>query len=785
MGKNNYNFQEREEYWRNFWDKENIYKFTSNNKNPYYTVDTPPPYVSAEHLHPGHIMSYSQAEFIVRFKRMNGFNIFYPMGFDDNGLPTERFVEKKYNINKNNIIRAEFIKKCLKETEIGSAKYKNLWTLLGISVDWSKTYSTMNSHSQRIAQWSFIDLFKKKRLVRKDEPIYWCSSCQTALAQADIEDDERESSLNFITFKSLNKKDLLIATTRPEFLPACLALFVNPSDKRYKKLIGNKAIVPIFNYEVPILADESVDVNFGTGLMMVCSWGDWEDVKKVKEHNLTPKVILNKDGTLNNNTGILSGLNIKQAQKKITNILKEDGWLKKQEKIKHIIPIHERCDTPIEILKTKQWFIKILDKKNQLLAQAEKMNWHPQEMKRKYIDWVNSLKWDWCISRQRYYGVPFPIWYCSSCKEIIFPDDKDLPIDPIEDKPKINKCFKCGNKEFIPEKDVMDTWMTSSCTPLIARELIKDSIIKDKLIPFSLRPQAFEIIRTWLFYTVVKFLYHFKKIPFKDIMISGHGLDDKGKKFSKRLGNFVPPEKVVEQYGADAIRYWATGSTLGKNLRYNEDEIKKGKRTVTKLYNAAKFCFSHFNRVDYSKLKLSDLKIEDKWILHHLNETVKKTTKYFDSYHYSKAKQEIDDFFWKLFCDNYLEFVKHRLYKAKPDESAKSVLYQCLFSIIKMYAPIIPFITEEIYQEYFYHIKKDNKSIHLSNWPKVINGLSIKKNDLNDFNDILNIISEIRKYKSDNQIPLGEEIARYRLKEDIPKKYINFVQSVTRVKKIV
>ncbi|MFA6466353.1 MAG: valine--tRNA ligase [Patescibacteria group bacterium] len=780
-----YNFQDREKYWREFWDNKEIYKFDSSSQKPFYLVDTPPPYVSADHLHVGHIMSYSQAEFIVRYKRMRGYEVFYPMGFDDNGLPTERFVEKKYKINKNEISRSDFIKKCLEETKIGSQTYKNLWQEMGISIDWSKTYSTINEHSQRVSQWSFIDLYKKGKMTRKDEPSYWCTTCQTAVAQADLEDKEEDSFLNYINFKSADSdKNYLISTSRPELLAACVALFVNPEDKRYQDVIGRKAIVPIFDYEVPILSDEDVDIDFGTGMMMVCTWGDGEDVKKSKKHNLEIRSILQKNGRLNELAGEFANYKIKEARQEIIEKLKASGHLQKQESINHVLNVHERCSTPVELIKAKQWFINVLESKEELIKQADKMNWYPEFMKQRYIDWVQALKWDWCISRQRYYGVPFPIWYCQKCGEVILPKEESLPVDPINSQPDISSCPKCGAHDFVPENDVMDTWMTSSCTPIIISKLFADKKIQDKLYPSSLRPQAFEIIRTWLFYTVVKSFYHFNDVPFKDIMISGHGLDDSGQKISKRLGNFVPPEKIIERYGADSLRYWATGANLGENLRYNEDEVKKGNRTITKLHNASEFCFSHFKGEDYSQIKIENLEPADKWILHYLNETLTKVTEHFDAYQYAKAKGEIDNFFWAYFCDNYLEFIKHRLYREESDQVAKSVLYQVMLGIIKMYAPIMPYITEEIYHSYFDKFEKDI-SIHLSKWPEVIKKLNFSQAELDEFSQAVELIKEIRKFKSANQFSLAVELDDFQSPIAISEKHREFVSLVGRVKNII
>jgi len=782
--KERYNIKEREEHWRKFWEKGRIYRFDSKSKKPVFSVDTPPPYVSADHLHAGHIMSYSQAEFMVRYKRMKGYNVFYPMGFDDNGLPTERFVEKKYKIDKNKVSRSEFIKKCLKETKRGAENYKNLWTLLGISVDWSKTYSTINEHCRKISQWSFLDLYKKKKIVRKSEPIHWCTRCQTALAQADLEDREVEGIMNYIKFSLEDNTSITIATTRPELIPACVALFFNPKDKRYTKLKGKKAIIPLLNYEIPILEDKTVDPEKGTGLMMVCTFGDSEDICKWKEYKLDTRIIFNKEGKLNEKGGKYEGLSVSEARKKIIEDLKKNKLVEKEEKITHTLNVHERCETPIEFITTKQWFIDVLGVKKDLLKRGEKLNWFPKHMKKRYDEWVDSLKWDWCISRQRYFGVPLPVWYCDSCKEVILPKEKDLPVDPTEDKPPIKECPKCKSK-IIPEKNVMDTWMTSSMTPVIGAKLVEDKKMQGKLYPSTLRPQAFDIIRTWLFYTIVKSHYHHNSLPFKDAMISGLGLDAKGKKISKRFGNFTDPVKIINQWGADALRYWATGTKLGENMRYSEEEIRKGKRTVTKLWNAAKFCSISFEKSDPKKTS-AKLHPEDKWILGELYKTIGETEKNFEKYEYSKARNATDSFFWNTFTDNYLEFVKHRIY-GDDKESQKAVnvtLYKTFLAIAKMYAPIMPFITEEIYQKYF---KKHEKStsIHMSEWPKAEKSWKLDKNLEDEFSKVLKIVEEVRKYKSENSISLGKEINEFKTSSKLDKKYMDFLIKALRVKRFI
>ena len=766
-----YDFKATENKWKKKWEEEDLYRFSLKEGAPLFVVDTPPPYVSADHLHAGHIMSYAQAEFIVRYKRMRGYQVFYPMGFDDNGLPTERFVEKKYNIDKSKTTKSEFIKLCLQETEKGIENYKKLWADLGISVDWSKTYSTISPLPTKVSQWSLIDLYKKNALKREELPILWCPYCQTAISQSDIEDRERNSKMNYISFPLKGEKEtMLIATTRPELLPACVALYFHPQDKRYQGLNKKKAIVPLFDYEIPIKTSETVDQEKGTGLMMVCTWGDAEDLEKWRTDGLETRNLLTIDGKLNEKGGKYQGLDIEQAREKILADLKENNFLVKEEAIKQIVNVHERCDTPIEFIQSKQWFIKIAEQKDIWIEYGKKINWHPAYMFKNYELWVNSLKWNWCVSRQRYYGVPFPFWYCQKCGEVILPKEEDLPVNPPEDNPPVSCCPVCQSKEIIPETDVMDTWATSSCTPFLLRELGG----KKELFPVDLRPNAHEIIRTWDFYSIVKSYYHFQEIPFKNIMISGHGLDEKGKKISKRLGNYVSSEELVEKYGADAVRYWATGASLGQNLRFSEKEIKKGRQITIKLWNVARFILMNKTEIQVEpKLEPADL-----WIIKKMNESIKRATQYFDDYEYAKARNEIETFFMSQFADYYIEFVKYRLSSTDEEskQTAQYVLDNVFINIIKMFAPFLPFVTEEIYQ-----LMRKEKSIHLSSWPELV---KTKEPD-SDFEQAIKAIEEIRKYKSENKISLGKEIEEYHLQTKVNlEKYGQFIKKAIRVKNL-
>lgn len=779
-----YNPSEVEPKWREFWEKNGIYKFNPKAKGQVFSVDTPPPYVSADHLHAGHVMSYAQAEFVVRFKRMQGYSVYYPMGFDDNGLPTERFVEKKYNVNKSKISRSEFIKLCLKETEKGIANYKNLWTMLGISVDWSKTYSTINNHCRKISQWSFIDLYKKDRVYKAKKPILWCTTCQTAIAQADLEAEEKESQLVYIKAKAKTGETLVFSTTRPELLPAVMGISVHPDDKRYKKLIGQKITMPLTKKAVVLTADEATDMKYGSGVVYYCSYGGGECIEWLARHpEAKPTELVLPNGRFSENGGKYAGMKVLEVRKQIVEDLEKAGAIEKIEPIKHSVYVHERCSTDVEYIESEQWFIKLLDSKKEFLKRGQELKWFPATMKRNYDDWVKNLKWDWCISRQRYFGVPFPVWKCAKCGEIILPEEKDLPVDPTEDKPKIKVCPKCKGKKFLPEDDVLDTWMTSSMTPVIAQRLVLDKSAQEKLYPSSLRPQAFEIIRTWLFYTIVKSHYHHNQLPFHDAMISGHGLDDQGRKISKRLGNYIPPEKIIEEFGADAMRYWATGAMLGQNLRFSLDEIKMGRKTTTKLWNAARFMAMNVKKAEL--LKTTDaVESADAWIIDELNKTIAKTTKAFENYAYAKAKEEIDGFFWSKFADYYVEFVKYRFFGE--DEKSKKIgektIATVFFNIVKLYAPIMPFVTEEIFQTYFKHLEKA-KSIHISKWPEEI---KLKKSpDISDFASAIKAVDEIRKYKTKNGLSLGAEVESIKLKTKANlKKYGEFLRKVGRAGKI-
>ena len=740
----NYDPQKTEYKILRFWLTNQIYKFNPK-RGKIYSIDTPPPTVSGK-MHIGHAFSYSQQDFIARYKRMKE-NVFYPFGTDDNGLPTERLIEKLKNVKSKEMSRNEFIKLCLETLKEITPDFIQDWKNLGISCDYDIYYSTIDENSRKLSQKSFLELYKKNLVYKKEFPTLWCPECQTAIAQAELEDKEASSLFSILKFK-VSDNDLLIATTRPELLGACMAVFINPKDRKNKHLVGKKAVVPLFNYEVPIIEDESAQLNKGTGILMICSYGDKYDAEAISKHKLAPRIILNKDGRLNENAKEYRGLKIKEARKKILDDLKNAGLVTEQKQISHFVNVHDKCGTEIEFIPTEQWFIKILNEKNKLINQGKKIDWYPNYMFKRYENWVKGLEWDWNISRDRHFGVPIPLWECKNCNKVILPSENELPVDPLEVKKFCPVCKKIANGE----EKVLDTWATSSLTPQIANNLI-DNKIK---IPYSLRPQAHDIIRTWAFYTIVKSLYHENKIPWKNIMISGFGTLE-GKKMSKSKGNVIEPQEILKKYGADALRFWAAGSKLGEDLDYNEKDIITGKRFITKLWNASRFVF--INLKDYkSKGKRQKAKGKpetiDKLFLIKLNNLIKKCTDSFEKYDYSNAKTEIEKFFWG-FCDNYLEIVKKRIYNKTGYKklSAQYTLYKSLLTILKLIAPIMPFITEEIYQNYFKKTEKE-KSIHLTKWP--ISEKIVEKTETLDL--FLDVLTKIRQEKSFHKKPMNSEI---------------------------
>ncbi len=768
-----YDFQKVEKEVEKMWEENVIYKYQNGREQKVFSIDTPPPTVSGN-LHIGHVFSYTQAEMIARFKRMQGFDVYYPFGFDDNGLPTERLVEKDEHIRAADLPRSEFRNVCIKTIQKYEDDFKGLWKRLGFSVDWSLQYQTVSSLSQKISQKAFLELVRMNKAYVKESPVLWCTECQTSIAQAELETKECETTFNYLNFKT-SLGDLLIATTRPELLYGCVCIFVHPDDLRYKDYVGKKAMVPLYDYEIPILTDDTVSMEKGTGAVMCATFGDTTDMEWYRKHNLPYRETIMPNGIMKNHIPYIGGMKVKKARERIIEILLEKDLLVKQEGITHSVAVHERCGTDIEIIPSKQWYIDVLSEKERFLQAADEIKWHPEHMKNRYKLWVENLKWDWCISRQRYFGVPFPVWYCKACKKPILAEEEQLPVNPLEDKPR--KACDCGCDEFIPEIAVFDTWATSSVTPLINAKYGEEGDISNEILPMGMRNQAHEIIRTWAFYTIVRSLYHTGQIPWENIMISGFVLAKPGEKISKSKNNDAnSPMAIIDNHSADAIRYWAANSKLGTDTFFSEDELKISKRFITKLYNAAKFAIMQLG--DYEKPDHYDearLLPIDQWMLQRVNETTIVATELLNDFEIGQARHEIDTLFWKDFCDYYIEIVKERLYQ--PDKhgieqrfSGQYALYHSLLGILKLYAIYTPYITEYIYQD-FYRMHEIAPSIHQLIWSTHdTQGIYIEFGD-----HIKDVIGEVRRKKTEQQMSMKDELPELII--TCPKKFREFYMS--------
>jgi len=745
---------------RDFWQREGTYHFKREGGQPeqrkIYAIDTPP-LTASGNLHLGHAYSYSQTDFMARFWRMNGYNVFYPMGYDDIGLPTERLVEKRLGITAPQVGRTAFIEKCLEVSEEVEKDYQAIWQRLGLSVDWRYGYRSIDEWSRKTSQWSFIDLYKKGLAYRREAPTIWCPKCHTAIAQAELNDLERESEFVTLAFTLESGSTLPIATTRPELLPACVALFVHPEDTRYARLIGSQVTVPLLGFNVPLLADPKADPAKGTGAVMCCTFGDVTDVEWWYTHKLPLKIIIGRDGRMTEAAGEFAGLSTKATKQRIVARLEEHSLLLKCEPVTQSVRVHERCDTPVEYLVAWQWFIRVLDFKQQLLEAGEQIEWQPAHMHTRYREWVENLGWDWCISRQRYFGVPFPLWYCRQCGEVLLADKEQLPIDPTTQQP--TRGCQCGCTDFAPEEDVMDTWATSSMSPQIVGRWFADPDLYARVSPFALRPQGHEIIRTWAFDTIVKSFHHFNTLPWKTVAISGWGLAGAGgEKISKsRGGGPMAPLEMIERYSADAVRYWAASTGFGKDSVISEEKIKNGAKLVTKLWNVARFS-ERFLEGYQPVTEGIELTPTDRWLLTRLASVIRRATDLLQAYEYATAKGEIESFFWHDLADNYLEMCKERIYgEASPlREGARYTLYSALLTTLKLFAPFLPYVTEEIYCGLFAG-NEDHPSIHLTCWPEANPDWASERAE-GAGEILIEVATAVRRYKSEVSISLGAEL---------------------------
>jgi len=756
---------EIERKWQKKWEEMGVYGFDwKDETRPIFCIDTPPPYPSGE-FHMGNVLNWTYFDMVARYKRMRGYNVYFPQGWDCHGLSIEVQVERENDIRKREVPPDRFRKLCEELVEKYIAIMREGVIRLGCSVDWTTEYRTMDPDYWRRTQLSFIILYDKGFMYQGTHPVNWCPRCETAIADAEVNYEERQGAFHYVRFPLENSQEyLLIATTRPEFIPACVAVAVNSLDDQFKRYVGRKITVPIVNRTVEIIPDENVDPSFGTGVVMICTYGDKEDVKTVIVHKLPVILILTENGKINENGGNYAGLTINEAKDAIVKDLKAAGLLEKTESLHQEIGVCDRCGTPIEILERKQWFMKTRILTDKLEKTANEITWYPDYMKTRLIDWARSLDWDWVISRQRVFGTPIPIWYCKNCGEIILTKEEWVPIDPKLEKPRIEKCPKCGNSEFIPEQDVFDTWMDSSISCAVHAGW-PDREDWRRLFPADLHPSGIDIIRTWAYYLMVRHLALFDEKPYKSCLINGMVLGSDGRKMSKSLKNYVAAPEVLDKYGTDAARQWAaSGGATGSDIPFRWPDVEYGRRFLTKLWNAARFVSNQLK--DYKAGEKCEPQLLDKWILSKTEKLTQRVTEALEKCQFNIAMEEIRNFTWHVFCDEYIEVVKDKLYKPQVygEEKKRAVqftLYNVLYSIIQMLAPIMPHMTEEIYQA-IYAEDVGQKSLQLTSWPKPdmekIDEEAEKEGDL-----VMAVVTEIRREKAEKRKPLNTPIKRVKI----------------------
>jgi len=754
---------EVEETWQKKWEEMGIYKYDwDDHERPAFSIDTPPPYPSGD-FHMGLTLNWTYFDMLARYKRARGYNVYFPQGWDCHGLPTEVETEKEHGIKKTSLPPNEFRRLCEEFVNRYIEAMKRAVIRLGCSIDWTTEYKTMDPDYWRRTQLSFVILYNKGFIYRGTHPINWCPRCETAIADAEVEYETRTAQLHFIKFKLEGDGYLTIATTRPELIPACVTVAVNPHDERYKGHVGKEIHVPTTNRKVKIIKEDLVDPEFGTGVVMICTYGDKADVKSVLKHNLPVITCIDEKGRMSDNAGRYAGMTAEEAKKAVVEDLRNEGLLEKTEAIKQEVSVCWRCHTPIEILEREQWFMKTRSLTDQVEQNALEIKWYPDYMKHRLIDWAKSLDWDWVISRQRVFATPIPIWYCRKCGEIILAESDWLPIDPRIEKPKIDKCPKCGSSKFQPERDVLDTWFDSSISCAVHAGW-PDREDWHRLFPADVHPSGVDIIRTWAYYLMVRHLALFDEKPYKSCLINGMVLGTDGRMMHKSLGNYVAASEVFSKYGADATRQWvAGGGATGSDIPFRWQDVEYSWRFLIKLWNASRFVSNHLK--DYTPDAEAEYFLQplDKWILTKAQKLTGKVTEAFESCQFNVAMDGIRNFTWHVLCDCYIEAVKDRLYKPESygeekRRAAQHALYTVLYRVLQLLAPISPHLTEEIYQT-MYAEEKGFKSIHLCPWPtpdeKRIDEKSDRRGDL-----IMAVITEVRREKAERRLPLNTRIRR-------------------------
>jgi valyl-tRNA synthetase len=741
--------------WSDVWEREGTYAFDrSAPRERVYSIDTPPPTVSGS-LHVGHVFSYTHTDALARHRRMSGREVFYPMGWDDNGLPTERRVQNHFGVRCDPTVaydpdfvppaepsdrepvavsRPNFVELCLRLTDEDEQAFEALWRTLGLSVDWSMTYTTIGRVAQRISQRSFLRLLAKNASYQLEAPTLWDVDFQTAVAQAELEDRERPGAMHRVRFASSDGGEgPLIETTRPELIAACVALLAHPEDDRYRGLVGGEVLTPLFGTSVPVMTHPLVEREKGTGLVMVCTFGDVTDVVWWRELGLPVRSILGLDGRLldvpwgepgwesrdvasaRRSYGELAGATINQARRRMVEMLQEAGDLVGEpQPVTRAVKFFEKGERPVEIVTSRQWFIRTIEHRDELIERGRELQWHPPYMRARFEDWVQGLNGDWCISRQRFFGVPFPVWYPIDDSGALLYDrpiaarEQDLPVDPSTDVPPGYEPAQRGLPGgFAGDPDVMDTWATSSLTPQIAGLQGEDEELFTEVFPMDVRPQAHDIIRTWLFSTILRSHLDEGVLPWRHAAISGWVLDPDRKKMSKSKGNVVTPMHLLEEYGADAVRYWAASGRPGTDTAFDPQQMKVGRRLAVKILNASKFALTDLPE------PAQDLTHPlDRALIARLASVAADAGESLDGYDYARALERAESFFW-WYCDYYLELVKGRRYDPDPAVSGpvSLALRRSLSVLQRLFAPFLPFVCEEVWSWW------QQGSVHRAPWP--------------------------------------------------------------------
>ncbi|MGQ9582042.1 MAG: valine--tRNA ligase [Thermoplasmatota archaeon] len=719
-GPSDYDFLAVEAKWQERWERERTYWFDWSSDRPVYSIDNPPRYANAA-LHLGHATSYTQIDFVARYKRQRGYNVFFPLCADVNGMPIEVSTEKRYGVSRRNTPRQKLIELCSVFAAENIAEMKRQFKILGHSMDPSIYYQTDAPRYRRITQLTFLEMLRRGLVYKKEHPVMWCPSCGTALASADIEYQERRTRLNYIKFAGTDGGEVVVATTRPELLCTCQMVAVHPGDSRHSRLPGATLIVPLFGRRVPVRADEKVDPDFGTGVVMVCTIGDKDDLEWVQRYGLPIEKGIDADGRMTALAGRFEGMSVREAREASIEELRRGGLLVKQEELTQSVGTCWRCHTAVEFLSVPQWFLKTLEFKDRILEMSDRVRWYPEFMKVRMENWTRSLAWDWCISRQRYFATAIPVWECESCGEAVPARPEQCYVDPTVSPPPVERCPRCGGALRGCE-DVFDTWMDSSITPLYNCFWGRDEARFRRLFPMSLRPQSHDIIRTWAFYTIHRHLLLLDSIPWREIIINGFIMAPDGTPMHTSRGNVIDPLPLIEKYGADAFRYYAASCALGMDHAFQSKEVVHGSKLVMKLWNVERFVGIALRGGPEGEAGASEarperpeaLRLVDRWILSTYSGVVKRVTAHLDSYQFDRAMRELEGFLWHEFADHYIEMVKHR-----SDAAARYTLYTIGLGLAKMLAPFMPHVTEEVFERY-YRSREGGASVHTSAWPEPV-----------------------------------------------------------------